>query len=427
MAIVILLFLTILNGVFALTEIALVSVKNHAIEQLAQKGNKRAKIVFELLKKPESFLSSVQVGITLIGIFAGAYGATTLVPDVAPLFEMSSFLAPYSETLAFFLVVTLLTYFSIVIGELIPKSIALNDPEKMVLIFGPVINTFSYVTYPFVKLLSVSTRMILKLMNIRENANDNLTEDELVHLLKTASNQGVLEQEESEMHQNIFTFSEQRAKALRTHRLDVEWIDVNDDLETITKEIKNSQYSKFPVCDDEIDNVIGVVNAKDFFENMNSADFDIRSIMKEPIFVPEMMFAVDILRSFKKHKQYIGIVIDEFGSFEGVITLHDLIEAIVGDLPDEDDEEEGPEIFRRNDGSLLINGTTEIKDLNNFLDMELINENPENYVTFAGFVIYFLERIPETGEKFEYNGYEFEIVDLDGNRIDKIIAKKISE
>jgi putative hemolysin len=181
------------------------------------------------------------------------------------------------------------------------------------------------------------------------------------------------------------------------------------------------------VCDDEIDNVIGVVNAKDFFENMNSADFDIRSIMKEPIFVPEMMFAVDILRSFKKHKQYIGIVIDEFGSFEGVITLHDLIEAIVGDLPDEDDEEEGPEIFRRNDGSLLINGTTEIKDLNNFLDMELINENPENYVTFAGFVIYFLERIPETGEKFEYNGYEFEIVDLDGNRIDKIIAKKISE
>lgn len=419
----IVILLTLLNGLFALSEIALVSVRKHNIEQKADAGSRRAKIVLELLETPEHFLSSIQVGITFIGIIAGAYGAAALADDVEPLIRQISFVAEYSQELSFTIVIMLITYFSIVLGELIPKSVALNNPDRIALMIAPFIRTFTLLSYPLVRLLSFSTRFILKLLGIKEAKNSDITEEELMQMLKTAGNTGVIENEESFMHQNIFTFSEQKAKSLKTHRTEVEWINIDHSLEDIREQVRNSSYSKFPVCKGSIDEVVGVVTAKDFFEHADS-ETHFMTALKKPIYIPEMMNAIEVLRLFKTQKEYLGIVIDEYGSFEGIVTLHDLIEAIVGDLPDIDEE---LEIHTRDDGSVLVDGSIEISTLNAEFEAELISESPENYLTLAGFVIYFLERIPTTGEQFEYNGHYFEIIDLDGNRIDKLIIKKLED
>ncbi len=322
---------------------------------------------------------------------------------------------------AFVLIITLITYFSIVIGELVPKSIALNNPEKIALAIGPLIHFFSYLTYPFVKALSFSTKLILKIVGIEEKKESHPTGDELAHLIKLAGKKGVIEKEESLMHQNIFTFSEQKAKTLKTHRSEVEWLNITESLKTIREKIRNSSYSKFPVCSEDLDKVIGVVTAKDFFEHYRP-NMQLKQIIKAPIFIPEMMNATDILKLFKKRKEYLGIVIDEYGSFEGIVTLHDLIESILGDLPNIEEEDE---IYTRENGSHLVNGGIEISDLNDAFDTEIIDENPENYLTLAGFIIFFLGHLPLVGEKFEYRGYIFEVMDLDENRVDKILIKKI--
>lgn len=423
MEIIIIVILTLLNAVFALSEIALVSAKRHSIEELASQDNSRAKIVLKLMDDPENFLSSVQVGITLIGVVAGAYGAAQLVDDVEPLIANIGFLAGSSTEIAFVLIIALITYFSIVVGELIPKTIALTNPEKIALIFGPIINVFSKFAYPLVKLLSGSTKLFLRLIGIKEANNSDVSSDELVQMLKTASRQGVIQKDESLMHQNIFMFSEQRAKGLKTHRSEVEWINLNDDFETITDQIKNSPYSKFPVCKKNVDNIVGLLTAKDFFEYADQGT-DLAKVLKDPIFIPEMMSAIDVLRLFKKKKEYLGFVVDEYGSFEGILTLHDLIESIVGDLPDAEEDGEH-EFILREDGSVLVSGSAEVDDLNVFLKTELVSIEPENYMTLAGFIIYHLGRLPETGEHFEYNGYKFEVVDTDGTRIDKLIIKAL--
>ncbi len=422
MEILIVFVLTLFNGLFALSEIALVSVKRHSIEQKAEAGNRKAKIVLKLLEEPEHFLSSIQIGITIIGITAGAYGAIALADEIEPLLKNIAFLSEYSSELAFLITITLITYFSIVIGELVPKSIALNNPEKIALAIGPFIRFFSIISYPLVKVLSFSTRLILKIIGVEEREEHYPNGEELVQLLKVAGTKGMIEKEESLMHQNIFSFSEQKAKSLKTHRSEVEWLDITEDIDVIRSKIKNSPYSKFPVCNENIDKVIGVITAKDFFEHYK-AGLKLKDIIEEPIFIPEMMNATDVLKLFKKRKEYLGIVVDEYGSFEGIITLHDLIESIVGDLPDTEEEED---VYVREDGSHLVNGGIEINELNEFFEMEVITENSESYLTLAGFIIFFLGNIPTVGEKFEHNGYSFEIIDLDESRVDKVLIQKLN-
>jgi len=415
--------LTFLNGIFALSEIALVSVKRHNIEQKAVAGNKRAQIVLNLLDKPENFLSSVQVGITLIGVVAGAYGALQLVDNIEPIFQNIAFLKAYSRELSFTFIIGIITYFSIVVGELIPKSIALNNPEGVALAFGPIINFFSYLTYPLVKVLSFSTKVILKLIGIEDNKSADFSSEELLQLLKNAGKQGVIEREESVFHQNVFDFYEQTAENLKIHRTEVELINANDDFEKIKNQVKKSIFSKFPVYMNTIDEIVGVVTAKDFFEHVKSKE-DFKKIIKKPILIPEMLSAVEVLRIFKERKEHLGIIVDEHGSFEGILTLHDLIESIVGNLSDSKFEVD-PDFYIRKDNSVLVSGSVEIKEINEYFNVELIAESSENYMTLAGFVIYFLDRIPNVGESFEYNNYYFEIVDIDGNRIDKVVLKKI--
>ena len=425
MEIVILILLTLLNGFFALSELSIISVNKNRITQKAKQGSNSAKTVLQLLESPENFLSAIQVGITLIGIVSGAYGGAALSDDMKNWLVKIDFLAPYAGTLSIVLVVGLITYFSIVIGELIPKTLALGNADKIALTVAPAIKVFTFITMPLVKLLSGSTNLVIKVLGIKEPAEEKMSEEELRQIIKTAGKQGVLAKEEIQLHQNIFTYSELRAKNLRTHRMDVEYIDINQPLETIKAVIQRSAHSKFPVAEGNFDNIIGILTAKRFYEHLaEDTGQPLKDILQQPIYIPETMMANVVLNIFKNQKQYLGIVVDEFGSIEGIITLHDILEAIVGDLPDLDELGE-PDVVKRDDGSYLVNGSIGIYDFNREMRHEIITKDADNYVTLAGFLSYKLGKLPATGDKLQVNDYELEIVDMDGYRVDKVLIKRI--
>jgi putative hemolysin len=321
-------------------------------------------------------------------------------------------------------VIGAITYFSIVIGELVPKTIAMNNAEKIALFCVPIIKYFTFMTYPFVKLLSVSTNLILKIFGIKGNENEKVSEDELRFMLKSARKQGVLEKEESEVHHNLFSFNDQTAKSLMTHSTEVEWINSKYSNESIFEQIKESVHSKFIVGNGSIDNVLGVVTIKSFLENYKKDNFDLYDIIKPAIFIVQNTSAFKILNAFKSKKQYIAIVVDEFGTTKGIITLHDLTEAIVGDLPDEDETDE-LNIIKRDDSSYLIDGKTLIFELNQYFQKEIIEDNISHYTTISGFMLSQLQSIPNSGDKVIHENFEFEIMDMDGIRIDKVLMKKI--
>lgn len=424
MEIIIILLLTMLNGFFALSELSIISANKNRMAQKAKEGSKSAQTVQSLLQSPEDFLSAIQVGITLIGIISGAYGGAALSDDVRAWLLSVHFLAPYADTLALVLVIGLITYFSIVIGELIPKTIALGNADRIALAVAPVVSVFTRMAMPLVKVLSGSTNFAIRILGIREPSEEKMSEEELRQIIKTAGRQGILAKEEIQLHQNIFTYSEQKAKNLRTHRMEVEYLDINQPIEAIKELIQRSAHSKFPVADGSFDNIIGMLTAKNFYEYLMEDRGDpLRSILQPPIYIPEAMLASSVLNIFKKNKQYLGIVIDEYGTIEGIITLHDILEAIVGDLPDLDEVDE-PDIVGREDGSFLVSGSIEIFDLNRELRQELVRRDPDSYATLAGFITHHLGRFPTVGEKFEHNGFEVEIVDMDRFKVDKVILKQ---
>src|SRR5574343_9379 len=423
MEIIVIVLLTFLNAFFALSEISLVSVKKSRIQHLADQGNSRAKTILGLLDKPENFLSSVQVGITLIGIIAGAYGGATLTDDLENVLVNVKFLGNSVHLVSLFIVIGSITYFTIVVGELVPKTIAMNSAEKIALVCAPIIKYFTLATFPFVKLLSISTKLILKLFGVKENDSDHMSEEELKFMLFNAGKQGVLETDESQVHQNLFYFTDQTAKSLMTHNSEVEWIDINSSIDEIFEQLLKSMRSKFIVCDGQMSNIKGVITIKDFFENYKTPGFKLQDILEDPIYIIQNTPAFKIVSLFKSKKQYIGTVIDEYGGVVGIITLHDLIEAIVGDLPDEDEVDE-LDITKREDGSYLINGKTLIYELNQYFQKEIIEDNISQYTTIAGFMLEHLKSIPVAGNNFEYENYYFEIMDVDGLRIDKILMKQ---
>ncbi|RNI29537.1 HlyC/CorC family transporter [Rufibacter immobilis] len=425
MELLIIIILTLLNGFFALSEISIISVKKSRIERKAQAGSKGAKKVLQLLAEPEDFLSAVQVGITLIGIVSGAYGGAAFSDDMQSLLVKVPFLVPYSEELSIILVIGLITYFSIVIGELIPKTLALGNSEQIALTVAPIIKVFTTLTLPLVKLLSASTNLVIKLLGIKEPEEEQLSEEELRQIIKTAGKQGVLDKDESDLHQNIFNYSAQRAKNLKTHRMDVQWVCLQDSLETIQEKLQRSVHSRFPVYDTTHDNVVGVLTSRDFYENLLGKNLPLRSILLEPLFIPETMLAHAVLNLFRLRKQYMGIVVDEFGSVEGIITLHDILEAIVGDIPDTDELAE-PLVVRRDQHSFLVSGSVPVRELNKSLKKKLLEEKSPDFSTLAGFVIHHLGRLPEVGEKFDYKNFSFEVVDMDGIKIDKLIVQALA-
>lgn len=425
MEIVFIIFLTLLNGFFALAEISLVSVKKTRIDQLASNGNSRAKIVQELLKKPESFLSSVQVGITLIGIISGAYGGLILTDDMIVLLSQFAFLGEYVPLISLIVVIGSITFFTIVIGELVPKTIAFKYSERLALFCAPIIKYFSIFAFPFVKVLSFTTKFILKIFRIKGDQSDHLSEDELKYLLHTAEKQGVLELEETRVHQNLFYFTDQTAKSLMTDRSKVEWIDLQTPTTEISAFLANSVHSKFIVCEGKIDKIIGIITAKTFLENYQKENFNLSMILEKPIQIKHSTSSFKILNLFKKSKQYLAIVKDPTDTFIGIVTLHDLIEAIVGHLP-EYDEDLSNNIIKRNDGTFLINGSTLIFELNQYFQKDLTGENIPEYTTVEGFLKITLKDTPKVGSILIYDQNIFEIVDMDGPRIDKILMRDVN-
>jgi putative hemolysin len=420
MEIIIILLLTILNGFFALSETALVSSKRTKLESQAKRGSKGAAAALKLLEDPEQFLSAVQVGITLIGVISGAFGGVAIAALLQPVIEGMGVPVEYSSEIAFTIVVSLITYFSIVLGELVPKTIALNNPESIATFVAPIIRVFTMVTFPIVKLLTFSTRVLLKIMFIKDNPEQPISEEELRMMIKLANKQGTLKNKETEMLQNMLRFEDRKSALLMTPRADVIWIDSNESIENIKKLIQEYGFSKFPLYDAEEDTIIGIFHIKDFYQQHQQPDFNIRDISFKPLYIPRTTTAIKVLDTFVKQKNYFGVVVDEYGHFEGIVTKHDLAENIFGDMPDMNDDDE-PEIVQREDGSYLIEGSAAYDDVVELLALE--NQLRKGmHETISGLVLEHMGKIPHAGEHVQIFQYRFEIVDMDGLRIDKILV-----
>lgn len=422
--IVIILILILINGLLAMSEIAFVSSKRFKLEERARKGNEAAKKALLLLKEPEKFLSAVQIGITLIGILAGAFGGYAMAEDLNPFIEKIEYLKPYSIEISFFLIVALITYLSLVIGELVPKSAAMNNPEKITLLTAPLMYFLTKIFTPLVIFLSLSTKLVLFLLRIKKNEEPPVTEEELKSLLTLGTRHGTIEKEESEMIKRIFSFNDKKVTAVMIPRNEIEWIDVSLTNKEIFAFISSHHYSRYFVCDKNIDNLLGYIEVKEFLIKYSiKHDFDFRTIINEALAVPEHFYSINLLDKFRERKTNLALIIDEYGGSKGMITLHDLIEDIFGDLPE---KHEAPEqnIIKRKDGSFLIDGSTDIIKISSLLSIEI---EADNFSTLSGFIMFNLDRIPKEGDIFNYGMYDFEVIDMDGRRVDKILVKKSAE
>ncbi len=426
MEIFILAVLILLNGFFSLSEIALVSSKISRLEQYMAEGRKGAKTALRLLENSGNFLSAIQVGITFIGIITGYYGGINLADDVTPLFERLVFLKGSADEVALATTILIITYFSIVIGELVPKTVALSNPEKIAIRIAPVISFISKIFYPFVKFLSSSTMLLVKILGITRKS-EPITEAELRQMRKIASREGVIELEQNRIHEKVFYFSDKRAKHIMTHRTEVEWINLKKSEETIKSEILATRHSKILCCNGSLENFVGVLYIKDFLIALNSGKaVKIQDLLVQPLILPDSSDAHNVLDLFKKKLTQFCVVVNEYGSFEGIITLHDIMENILGDIPQEGEPFE-PDIFIRDDKSVLVNGDAPAEILDGIIEGFTIDFEKVDYSTVAGFVFSRINKIPQIGDKTEYAGYSIEIVDIDGNRIDKVLIRKLPQ
>lgn len=421
--IIVIIILILINGFFSLSEIALVSSKKTRLEQYKQAGNKGAVIALNLLEDSEKFLSAVQVGITLVSIITGFYGGTSLAMYVSPLLSKIEFLRPYADEMALIITIMLITYVSIVFGELVPKTVALSNPEKVAIKVSSFVSFFSKIFYPFVKLLSSSTSLILSALGVEKN-DEYVTESELRQMIKTASQEGVIEKEQNEIHEKVFYFSDKKAKHLMTHRTEIYWIDLNDPEEIIRKELYESSHSKVVCCRESLDKFEGVILLIDFYKALaEKKKFKVEDLLVPAIVIHENTLAQKVLEQLRKSNSHFSVVIDEYGDLEGIITLHDIMENLVGDISDEGDNAE-PDFFVRDDKSVLVNGDAPIEVLTQILEDFVVDFEEIDYSTVAGFVIEQINEIPSVGDKISYLEYTIEIMDMDANRIDKVLIYK---
>lgn len=423
MELLIISILILLNGFFALSEIALVSSKKSRVEQFKKEGRKGASTALKLLKDSESFLSAIQVGITLIGIITGVYGGISIADDITPFFERFESLKNSAYEIALIITVITITYFSILIGELVPKTIALNNPEKIAIKIASPIYYFSLIFYPVVRFLSFSTSLINRLIGVKKQP-DHMTEAELIQMLKIASREGVIEKDQNLLHEKVFYFSDKKAKHIMTHRIEVDWIDINQPIDIMKESIFKSKHSKIVCCKDNLDNFLGILKVKDFLTACSlSDDINITELLTQPLIVHESADVYKVLNLFKQKQIHFCIVVNEYGSFEGIITLHDILEDLIGDIPEEGELLE-PDIFVRDDKSFLISGDAPVEILDGIFDNYMTDFEKIDYSTVAGFVLNKIDKIPHVGDKFTYNNYIIEIIDIDGKRIDKILVRK---
>jgi putative hemolysin len=416
--------LIVANGVFSSSEIAIVSARKVRLEQLARQGNKKAMAALKLANSPNNFLSAIQIGITLIGILSGAVGGATLASRLRPLFNLIPPLAPYSEPLSIGIVVTLITYLSLVIGELVPKRIALNTPEQIACNVAKPMNLLTKLTAPIVHLLSISTDGILKLLDIRINEEQTVTEEEIKGLIEQGARAGLFEVAEQDMVTRVFRLGDRPIRSVMTPRPEIVWLDIDAPLSEAQQDILNSPYSRFPVAQESIDQCLGVVSAKDFLAaRLSGNPVNFKSFLQPALFVPENRPVLDVLEHFRQSGEHLALITNEYGGIEGLVTLNDLTEAIVGSLSNQDDE---PQAVRRDDGSWLLDGLLSTDELKEILKCETLPlEETGSYHTLGGLVFNFFGQVPQSGDYFETEGLRFEVVDMDGNRVDKVLVTSL--
>lgn len=418
------LLLVLANGLFAMSETALISARSARLQEMAEDGSSRARAALDLLEDPNLFLSTVQIGITLVGVLAGAFGGATIAVPLAGIFGEVPVLAPYARVVSVGVVVVIIAYLSLILGELVPKRLALGNPERIASTMARPMRLLSRLAAPVIGFLGFSTDAVLRILRVLPGEEPPVTEAEISILIEQGTRAGVFEETERDIVERVFQLGDLRVTALMTPRPEVAWLDLESPPEENRRRMRESTYSRFPVCRGRLDEVVGVVRAKDLLiQHLDEAGLDLTKDLQDPLFVPESMYAFRALEAFRRTGQHIALVIDEHGELEGVITLNDVLEALVGVLPSLDEPAGDSEAVRREDGSWLLDGAMPVNRFKEILGIkELPGEHTAGYQTLAGFIMTRLGRLPTVAERFEWERITFEVADMDGYRVDKVLV-----
>ena len=425
--ILIILLLLLVNAFFAMSEMAIVSASKPLLRQRAKQGDRRAATALQLAENSGTFLSTVQVGITLVGILTGIYGGASITEKLGPVLNNYPSIAPYGHALAGAVVVVAITYFSVIIGELIPKQLALRHAESVASFVGGPMFILSRITAPVVYLFETSGRLILRFLGMGARDNEEVTEAEVHAVLAEGAESGVFEKSEHEMLRRIIGLADRSVRSIITHRTEMVSIDINDSLEEVIAIVKQAGHSRYPVIDGSPDVVVGAVRAKDILRaTLTPRNFHLKNYVAEIPTIPEFTNCLRAFEIFKSSNIHMAVVVDEYGSTEGIVTSADLLEAVIGVLPSNYDDIEDIQIRKREDGSYLIDGRTAIHEMQLTFGFDELSTE-DGYETIAGFVVQMLRKNPEEGDKFEAFGHTFEVIDMDGRRIDKILMTRLDQ
>jgi putative hemolysin len=420
--------LILANGVFAMSEMAVVTARKSRLQDRASKGSTKAKTALELANAPNRFLLAVQIGITFVGILAGVFAATTLASQVAKVTGSISAIEPYARPIALGLVVLVVAYFLLVMGELLPKRLAMRYPETIATVVANPLRWFSKILSPLVHLMTISTDMVARLFGKADAQEPPITEEEIKTLVQQGTEAGVFEESEQDMVEAVLRLGDKTARSLMTPRTQIVWLDLENGIDQIHERIIESGYSRFPVGTESLDNVTGIVQAKDMLTaNLAGRPMDLKALVQQPLFVPRTISALALLESFRSSGQHIALVVDEYGGIEGLLTHHDILEAIAGDMPF-GAKSGDPKAVQRHDGSWLLDGMLSVDEFKEIFHVEsLPGEKRDAYQTLGGFIFTQMGRVPSVAEHFEWNDLRFEVVDMDGKRIDKVLVTSVEK
>ncbi len=421
MEIIIILILVVLNGIFAMSELALVSSRKFKLESAKRKGNKSAKTALELSENPTKFFSTVQIGITLIGILLGVYSGENLTNDVIEVLNKFDALVPYASQLGTTIVVVFITYLSIVLGELLPKRIGMTFPEPIIIMLAKPMKVLSVLTSPFVWLLTFSNHVLLKILGIKGQTDNVISEEEIKSIIKESAKDGEIEDIEHSLVNRVFEFGDRKVDSLYTYRSDIVFFTLKDSLERVRKKINAEKHSAYPVSkNNNLDDIIGIVLLKDLFSATTQAEFNLKDHLIQPIYFNENTSAYRVLEIFKEEKLHYGIVVNEYGSIQGMVTMDDVMDALIGEATENNQDEY--QIVKRDEQSWLVDGQYSIIEFAKYFDINITNEQHNRFTTVAGLLIHELNEIPKVGDKITIENYLIEVIDKDAQKIDKVMV-----